>query len=184
MDTQCHEALPITAIGNRGDPTLHTAIFKSTTPTGVSNDMMLSSARHPAMELAIRRLPKFYSLTWFWSRLQPYCNIMLSAGPLFLSLTLTDFLLRQRPQERSLVQVVNETELAPYMTDLESSTWHTSDAKVLMWIGDRPWIWLPCGILTLLVGFWFINYTLIQAFRISSGQQSSSTCSSKALKAS
>jgi inositol phosphorylceramide mannosyltransferase catalytic subunit len=162
MDTKCHKALPIDDMGHVGESGSHVAIFKSTTPTGVTNDLMLSSAKHPVMKAAMHRLPEFYTMTWFWSRLQPYCNIMLSAGPLFLSLTLTDVLLQKAPEERPHVQVVNETELAPYITDLESCTWHAADARILMWIGHRPRTWIPFGVLGLFMGLLFINTAVVR----------------------
>lgn len=184
MDTQCHEALPVDTIDNHQGSGLHSAVFKSTIPTGVTNDMMLSSARHPAMEMAIRNLPKFHAITWFWARLQPYCCIMLSAGPLFLSLALTDFLLRLTPTERSLIQVVNQTELAPYISDLESASWHKSDAKVLMWVGYRPWIWMPLGVMGLTVALGVIDWILVKAHQVFFRSQSSLTCDPKSFKVS
>ena len=158
MDTVCHKPLPLDnlIIGSWAA----TAIFKSTLPTGVTNDMMVSSARHPAFANAIRLLPRYFHMTSFWSHLQPYCSIMLSAGPLFITLAALDFLLNHGPKDNAMIQVVNQTELAPFITDLESATWHSSDAKILMWIGERPWVWFALGIVPLATGLLLLNYTL------------------------
>ncbi|KAI9164098.1 Mannosyl phosphorylinositol ceramide synthase SUR1 [Paramyrothecium foliicola] len=163
MDTVCDKALPLDALVIEQDAP--NAIFKSTLPTGVTNDMMISSARHPAFLLAIQRIPGFFRITSFWARLQPYCAIMISTGPMFITLAVLNFLLQNGPEAMPMVQVVAQTELASYITDLESATWHTSDAKVLMWIGDRPWSWIALGIVPLVIGLWILNFVLRRVYR-------------------
>jgi mannosyltransferase OCH1-like enzyme len=159
MDTWCNETFPLDQI--ESDKTPHNALFKSTLPTGVTNDFMIASARHPAYAAAISKLPFYYRITRFWARLQPYCNIMISSGPMFLTLVVKDYLLEQPSVPSATVQVVNATQLAPYITDLESSTWHQSDAHVLMWLGTRPWTWFTLGALGVLAGLYVIDVTLL-----------------------
>lgn len=163
MDTWCNQTFPIHKI--ESDTVAHNALFKSTLPTGVTNDFMITSARHPAYAAAIARLPAFNAITWFWAAWQPYCAIMISAGPMFLTMVTKDYLLEQ-PSLRSLtLGVINATELAPYITDLESSTWHRSDAKMLMWIGDRQWTWFAMGAIGLIAGLYIFNVVLMIFFK-------------------
>lgn len=142
----------------------HLAIFKSTLPTGITNDIMLSTARHPAFGAAITQLPVFYTVTRFWAVLQPYVNIMLSSGPLFLSLVVSDYLQQQPSLPSPEVKVMEPEYLNPYITDLESSTWHRADAQALMWLGKRPWTWFALGAVGLAAGLLVLNYLLLLIF--------------------
>jgi mannosyltransferase OCH1-like enzyme len=159
MDTFCNETFPLHQI--ESDTTAHTAVFKSTLPTGVTNDFMISSARHPVYASIISKLPVFYTLTRFWARLQPYCNIMLSSGPLFLTLVVKDYLLEQPSLPSPTIHVVSVSELTPYITDLESSTWHKADAQALMWLGHRPWTWFTLGAAVVVACLWVFNHVLL-----------------------
>lgn len=99
---------------------------------------------------------------------------MISAGPMFLTMVMKDYLLEQ-PSSRSLtLGVINATELAPYITDLESSTWHRADAKVLMWIGDRKWTWFAMGAIGLVAGLYIFNIFLMILFQLLCKCQSAS----------
>ncbi|KAL1867139.1 hypothetical protein VTK73DRAFT_4333 [Phialemonium thermophilum] len=157
MDTLCKEPFPVDGIGHDGPH----ALFKSTLPTGVTNDFMMSTARHPAFAVAISRLPVFYKITRLWARLEPYVAIMLSSGPLFLTLALKDFLLGESCLPSPAVQVIHFARLEPYITDLESSTWHRKDTKLLMWLGERPWSWFGLGAVGLVIGVYVFNRALL-----------------------
>lgn len=159
MDTWCNQTFPLHQI--EPDTTPHSAVFKSTLPTGVTNDFMISSARHPVYASIISKLPAFYSITRFWARLQPYCNIMLSSGPLFLTLVVKDYLLEQPSLPSPAIQVVDQSQLMPFITDLESSTWHQADAQALMWLGTRPWTWFSLGAIGTITGLYFVNLALL-----------------------
>lgn len=159
MDTWCNQTFPIHEI--ESGTAEHYALFKSTLPTGVTNDFMISSARHPAYRAAVDKLPFFNTITKLWARWQPYCSIMISAGPMFLTMVLKDYLIKQTSLPSSTIGVINATELMPYITDLESSSWHRADAKVLMWMGDRPWTWFSMGAIGLLAGLYIFNYVLM-----------------------
>ncbi|KAF7559247.1 hypothetical protein G7046_g4908 [Stylonectria norvegica] len=163
MDTLCNETFPIDQIGS--DDTVHHALFKSTLPTGVTNDFMISSPRHPAFTATIRKLPLFYSLTRFWGRLLPYGAIMISSGPFMLTLAVKSYMQDLPSLPTPTIQVINQTLLDPYITDLASCTWHQDDAKALMWIGDRPWSWYAIGVVGLTVGLWILNNGLLRIWK-------------------
>jgi len=163
MDTLCsNESIPLDQFETDDAP--HHALYKSTLPTGVTNDFMVASARHPVYEATISKLPTFYMLTRFWARLLPYVNIMLSSGPLFVTLVVKDYLLEQPSLPTPAIQVVNATQLSPYFTDLESSTWHRADAHALMWLGVRPWTWYTLGAVGFIIGICIVNYMMLSAF--------------------
>lgn len=162
MDTFCNKSIPI----QQFDPSVPNAIFQSTLPTGVTNDFMMASARHPAFERLITKLPLYFDRTWWWGRLQPYCNIMIAAGPMFVTLVLMGFLLEQPSLPSPLIQVIEPPELMPFITDLQSSTWHGSDAQALMWLGVRPWSWYALGVVGLVIGLWLVNYAVVALYKV------------------
>ncbi|KAJ5453416.1 uncharacterized protein N7458_004372 [Penicillium daleae] len=180
MDSWCNQTIPIHKLGAGNEADY--ALFKSTLPTGITNDLLVTSARHPVYAAAIAKLPLFNAITRPWARLQPYCAIMISAGPMFLTMVAKDYLLGQPSLPSKALGVINSSELVPYITDLESSTWHQSDAKVLMWIGRRPWTWFTMGTVGLAAGLYIINHLLIHLCKISFGKVPSDTYSVKLAK--
>jgi mannosyltransferase OCH1-like enzyme len=158
MDTWCNQTFPIHQI--ESDTVAHYALFKSTLPTGVTNDFLITSARHPVYTAAIAELSRFNALTRVWARWQPHCAIMISAGPMFLTMVVKDYLIKQPSLTSPAVGVINSTELAPYITDLESSTWHRADTKVLTWIGGQQWTWFGMGAIVLIAGLYIVNHVL------------------------
>lgn len=163
MDTYCNQTFPISEVEFGSSE--HIALFKSTLPTGITNDFMLSTAGHPVFAVAISQLPFFYTVTRFWAKLQPYVNIMLSSGPLFLSLVVTDYLLQQPSIPSPTVQIIQPNSLDPYITDLESSTWHRADAQALMWLGKHPWTWFALGAISVTIGLIIVNCLLLSIFK-------------------
>lgn len=159
MDTWCNETIPVQNLGSGARKDY--ALFKSTLPTGVTNDLLATSAKHPAYAAAITRLPMFNAITQVWAQWQPHCAVMISAGPMFLTLVLKDYLLKQPLLPSPTVGVINATELSPYITDLESSTWHRSDTNVFTWIGERPWTWFTMGLTGFVAGLYVFNHLLI-----------------------
>lgn len=162
MDTICNHTIPLDQIEADGEP--HHAVFKSTTPTGVSNDFMISSKHHPLLAAAIERLPFFVSITKSWSWILPHAAIMISAGPFFLSMVSKTYLLEQPTLGTTQLQVINATELEPYIIDLEASSWHHGDTKTLMWLGDRPWVWFVLIVVGVIIGCQVINWGLMKAW--------------------
>jgi inositol phosphorylceramide mannosyltransferase catalytic subunit len=178
MDTWCNSSFPLERIEATPEDTsegaMHRALFKSTLPTGITNDFMIASARHPAYASAIAQLPLYNALTHFWARWQPYAVIMISAGPMFLTMVVKDYL--QTPpyaMHARTIGVINGTELNPFITDLESATWHQSDAKALMWIGTRPWTWFGMGAIGLIAGLFVVNRLLTWCYGCARGSRSS-----------
>ncbi len=159
MDTWCNQTIPVHAV--ESDPVTHRALFQSTLPTGITNSFMMATAKHPVYAAAITKLPASHAMTQFWARLQPYCAIMVSAGPMFLTLVVKDYLLKQPSLSSPTVGVINATELAPYTTNIESGTWHRADARVFMWIADKPWIWFSAGTIVLVSGLCTLDYLLM-----------------------
>ncbi|KAM0330812.1 hypothetical protein ACHAQA_003767 [Verticillium albo-atrum] len=162
MDTWCNETIPIHQIEASGEKDL--SVFKSTSPTGVSNDLMITTARHPIFEAVINRLVFYNKITRPWANIQPHTAVMMSAGPLFLTLVLKNYLLNLPELPTPSFQVVNATQLMPYMTDLEGQSWHHGDTQAMMWIGERPWVWYLMGAIGLAVGTYIVNFFLLLAW--------------------
>lgn len=162
MDTRCNNTLPAQMMGS--DQVKDYALFKPTRPTGVTNDLLVASPKHPIYKLAISKLPAFHSITRSWARLQPYCAIMISAGPLFLTMVVKEYLLEQHSLPSNTIGVVEEATLSPYITDLQSGTWHRADAKILMWMGERPWVWFALGTLVLVAGLYVIDRLMLLVY--------------------
>ncbi|RKK52790.1 hypothetical protein BFJ69_g17861 [Fusarium oxysporum] len=165
MDTICHEAFPIDQI--ESDNITYNCLFEATLPTGVTNDIMISSTKHPVFERAIKLLPLSYSLTWWWAKLQPYAAIMSSTGPLFISLAVADYLYDQPSLPSPAVQVIPPAGLRPYISDLQTATWHGWDAHVLKWLADKPLVWFVLGTIFVVGGVYALNKFLLLANRIS-----------------
>lgn len=163
MDTLCNKTIPFDQI--EADGAEHHAVFKSTTPTGVSNDLMISSPRHPAFKTVLSKIVFFNDITRSWAQLLPHATIMVASGPFFLTMALKNYLLSLPSLPTPAVQVINATELLPYITDLEASSWHHGDTQALMWIGERPWIWFGLGAIGLAIGLHIINKGLMLAFK-------------------
>ncbi|KAI5460629.1 nucleotide-diphospho-sugar transferase [Mariannaea sp. PMI_226] len=163
MDTWCNKTFPLYQVESNSTDDL--AVFKSTSPTGVTNDIMISSAEHPVFAEIIAKLPVFYAITRVWDKFLPYVAIMTSSGPFFLTLAIQGYLL-QKPALRSpAIVVISPNELSPYITDLESCSWHQGDARTLKWLGDRPWIWFAMGCSGLAIGLYALNYLLLMCRR-------------------
>ncbi|KAJ6127233.1 hypothetical protein N7523_002845 [Penicillium sp. IBT 18751x] len=160
MDTWCNRSVPI----DRLETDHEYALFKATKPTGVTNDFMITTARHPVYAAAIAKLPAYNSITRAWARWQPYSAIMIASGPMFLTLVAKDYLLQHSPIPSPTIGVVNATELNPFIMDLESATWHQADAKALMWLGTRPWTWFTMGAVVLGLYLYVLNRVLMALF--------------------
>lgn len=114
---------------------------------------------------AISKLPVFHSLTRHWSWLQHYSSIMISSGPLFTSLILKDYLLQSPLLPSPTVQINDPDEFAPYISDLQTSSWHQTDARVALWLENRPWAWLALGSMATVVVIYLTNKLLVIAGR-------------------
>ncbi|KAF5671231.1 glycosyltransferase family 32 [Fusarium heterosporum] len=164
MDTICHEAFPVEQI--ELENVTDSCLFEGTLPTGITNDIMISSAKHPAFERATKLLPVSYGLTWWWAKLQPYAAIMSSTGPLFISLAVADYLYDQPSLPSPTVQVIRPAGLKPYISDLQTATWHGWDARLLKWLSDKPLIWFVLGTISVVGGLYIVNKTFLFIFRL------------------
>ncbi|VZH89530.1 unnamed protein product [Fusarium fujikuroi] len=162
MDTYCNSSFPVDQIESL--PGKEHALFKSTLPTGITNDFLIATARHPAFASAVSRLASFHQTTRLWARLQPYAAIMLSTGPLFLTLAVQQYLLGQPILPSPNINIIDPAMVDYYMTDFETATWHQSDAQVLKWLGDRPWTWFSLGIIGVTAGIYTFNCVLSRTF--------------------
>ncbi|KAH7021871.1 hypothetical protein EDB80DRAFT_744530 [Ilyonectria destructans] len=144
----------------------HNSLFEATLPTGITNDIMISSARHPTFASAISRLPTFHQLTRLWARLQPYAAIMMSTGPLFITLATADYLYGVSSLPSPTVQVINSTDLRPYITDLQTATWHGGDTHVLKWLANKPLAWFVLGTVAVVGSIYALNKALLFIYRI------------------
>lgn len=167
-DTWCNRTIPLHQIEADGAP--HHAVFKSTTPTGITNDLLISSARHPVYKEAISQLPFYSSITQTLASISPHAAVMISAGPFFLTQVVKGYLEGLPSLPTPLVQVINETELIPYITDLEAQSWHHGDTKVLEWLGERRWIWYLLMAIGTAIGLHIINLGLLKFGRYVAGR--------------
>jgi mannosyltransferase OCH1-like enzyme len=71
----------------------YSAWLRGTSPVGISNDSMGTSPNHPFYLRVIEKLQK-YARNW---RL-PYLTVMLSTGPLFLSIMWKEYLMSSPPE--------------------------------------------------------------------------------------
>ncbi|KAF4449358.1 putative glycosyltransferase C4F11.04c [Fusarium austroafricanum] len=139
MDTVCNKTFPLHQIEeHKAD---HWALFKSTLPTGITNDFMVSSARHPAFKSVIQRLVMSQHRTSWLAGILPYAVIMISTGPMFLTLGVKNYLLDQPSLPSPNVLIINPDDLDPYIADLQTASWHQEDAAIALWLGDKPWTW-------------------------------------------
>ncbi|KAF4998992.1 hypothetical protein FGRMN_2791 [Fusarium graminum] len=164
MDTICHETFPIEQV--KVENVTDGCLLQGTLPTGITNDIMISSAKHPAFERATKLLPVSYGLTWWWAKLQPYAAIMSSTGPLFISLAVADYLYDQPSLPSPTVQVIRPAGLKPYISDLETATWHGWDARLLKWLSNKPLIWFVVGTISVVGGLYIVNKTFLFIFRL------------------
>ncbi len=62
---------------------------------------------------------------------------------------------------RNWVQVVAPGEFTPYIFDLQTSSWHGTDALVALWLEHRPWARFGLGTLGTVVAIYLINRALL-----------------------
>jgi mannosyltransferase OCH1-like enzyme len=129
MDTGCSKSLDILLNVLEGlDPqSIHLAGLPATEPMGVSNDFMISTKSHPLFGQLISRLSLFnhnyivYTLT-----------VMLSAGPLYLSLNEHLF---DTSSRTASVRIIEGKVYSPlFLWFSGGSSWHGRDAKVIAFI--------------------------------------------------
>ncbi|CAH02356.1 mannosylinositol phosphorylceramide synthase catalytic subunit CSH1 [Kluyveromyces lactis] len=119
----------------RLDPLLTVPAFvRKTSPTGVSNDVMGSVPRHPFFLKVLESL-KRYDNNW----VIPYLTIMLSTGPLFISLIWKQYK-RWGVPENGVVRILLPSDYKMHETSFfaisEGSSWHLGDAHFIKSLAD------------------------------------------------
>ncbi|KAI5970635.1 CSH1 [Candida margitis] len=114
----------------RLDPLLTVPAFvRKTIPTGISNDVMGSVPNHPFFLKAMESLSK-YQRSW----LVPYITIMISTGPLFLSVIWKQYK-RWGIPEAGKVRILMPENYKGYQNSFfaiaPGSSWHLSDANFI-----------------------------------------------------
>lgn len=163
MDTVCHDPFPMDKIEDYSLD--HVALFEATKPTGITNDIMISSARHPAFESGIHRLPGFQRFTSYFAPFQPYAAIMMATGPLFITLATAQYLYGEVELPSPTVKVIKPADLKPFISDLQTATWHKADAKVLLWLANKPFVWFFLGGVGFVIGVCILNMLMLLAWR-------------------
>ena len=120
-----------------------------TKPTGISNDGMGATARHPFFLYVIDQL-QVYDRQW----ILPYITVMASTGPLFLSMVWKNYMqlhLKEGVDWEGRIRVLTPEdyylkETSFFDLHYAGSSWHGDDAKFIGWVG-RHWLF------TTLAGF-------------------------------
>lgn len=136
LDIGCKKAL---------SPLLHyEAAFPKTTPTGVSNDVMISTPRHPLFKQIIQNLP-IYSQSWG----SKYLTVFFSTGPIFLTNQILIYMQkRELIEARVIPHHLYGSTAESFFRHYPGSSWHGNDVRILSAIMKHAgWIALACIIL-------------------------------------
>jgi inositol phosphorylceramide mannosyltransferase catalytic subunit len=113
------------------DPLLTVPAFvRKTDPTGISNDVMGSVPNHPFFAKAISMLQRCQR-NWF----VPYITIMISTGPLYLSIVWQQYIRWGNPPSgvvRILMPEDYKESPNAFFKITKGSSWHNDDAAVLL----------------------------------------------------
>jgi mannosyltransferase OCH1-like enzyme len=106
---------------------LHLAAFPRTSPAGLTNDFMISTKGHPLFQILMSRLSLFNH-----NYLINYLTVMLSAGPLYLSIN--EFYFDKSPTQ-SAIRIVDEILYSSvYIWHTPGNSWHGRDARIILYI--------------------------------------------------
>ncbi|EEB07087.1 mannosyltransferase [Schizosaccharomyces japonicus yFS275] len=134
------------------DPLLkYPSFLRTTTPVGISNNVMTSVKGHPFFLMTIRYLKK-YAFNYHF----PYLTVMYSTGPLFLSAIwrlYRDFPIAS-PLHRIRIMMPDmyTGQDWSFFNVFEGSSWHEEDAGLVFWL-LRHWLALTiiCSTIFLLL---------------------------------
>lgn len=129
LDDGCNRSL---------DPLLsYSAWVRRTLPTGISNDAMGATPRHPFFLKAIDSLTD-YNRRWPL----PYITVMASTGPLFLSIIWRHYN-NAGPTGDNRVRILFPDEYNnhpwSFFTHHLGNSWHRTDVKIIFWLA-RHWM--------------------------------------------
>ncbi|KAI5949445.1 CSH1 [Candida theae] len=146
----------------RLDPLLTVPAFvRKTIPTGISNDVMGSVPNHPFFLKAMESL-KNYQRNW----LVPYITIMISTGPLFLSVIWKQYK-RWGVPEAGKVRVLMPQNYKGYQYSFfaiaPGSSWHMSDANFIKSLANHLVLAVIGGfcIALVILGIEYLFYSFI-----------------------
>ena len=112
-----------------------------TKPTGISNDGMGATPRHPFFLFVIDQL-QHYNKNW----ILPYITIMSTTGPLFLSIVWKSYMqlhLEEEVNWNGRVRVLTPEDYFQLNTSFFNlyggNSWHSGDARFILWMG-KHWL--------------------------------------------
>ncbi|EEB08783.1 mannosyltransferase complex subunit [Schizosaccharomyces japonicus yFS275] len=109
-------------------------ILPSSEPFGYSNDWFAASRHHPFLLQVMKALPRYNH-----RYLTKYPTVMLSTGPLFLSIQFCYYFAKNsfKTQSRILpIELYGNTPTS-FFSHVYGSSWHGKDAKLIMWLNDN-----------------------------------------------
>ncbi|CAI5758229.1 unnamed protein product [Candida verbasci] len=152
----------------RLDPLLTVPAFvRKTIPTGISNDVMGSVPNHPFFLKVIESLEN-YQRNW----LVPYITIMISTGPLFLSIIWKQYK-RWGIPEAGKVKILMPQDYKgnkySFFAIAPGSSWHMSDAHFIKSLANHLILAIIGGFLIalviLLIEYLFYSFIISQTFK-------------------
>jgi len=127
MDNGCRKSFEtlIETLESLDSKSQHLAAFPRTSPIGISNGFMISTKGHPLFQMLIAYLPTFAH-----NYLIDYLTVMLSAGPIFLSII--EFYFDQISTSSS-VRILDEIVYSGiYTWHTPGNSWHGKDARMIL----------------------------------------------------
>jgi mannosyltransferase OCH1-like enzyme len=129
MDNGCRQSFEslINILETIDPESIHLAAYPRTSPIGVSNGFMITTKGHPLFKILTSRLPIFNH-----NYLINYLTVMLSAGPLYLSLN--DFYF-DKSSTQSSIRIIDEIVYSSlYTWHTPGNSWHGRDARIILYI--------------------------------------------------
>jgi mannosyltransferase OCH1-like enzyme len=129
MDNGCSQSFDslINVLEAIDPESIHLTAFPRTNPVGVSNGFMISTKGHPLFKILISRLSLFNH-----NYLIDYLTVMLSAGPLYLSINEFYF---DKSSTQSAIRVIDEIVYSSiYTWHTPGNSWHGRDARIILYI--------------------------------------------------
>lgn len=110
-------------------------VMPQTMPVGFSNDFLVAQAGHPFLQKLVTSLPK-----WNLRLGSKYPTVMFSTGPMFVTLQATFYRAKRSLAVLPFNLYGKYTSKAadPLLRHLYGSSWHSSDARSVLWIIKHP----------------------------------------------
>jgi mannosyltransferase OCH1-like enzyme len=150
------------------------AWYPKASPFGVNNDLMATRARHPLTGMMLEELAPRDKDYFF-----PYLTIFWSTGPQFVSDVLRSWASKhtgavspppKRPEDfnHDSVHVLPQefySEKYTFFGHSPGGTWHGKDVAVILWLVDRPWIFVLLPTLAAIVFIFYMRRRRSWRFR-------------------